>query len=213
MERGKAGRASVAGATDPLRGPSMAGATDPLRGPSAGLLTTGEMARRSNSTLRTVRFYEEAGILHPVRRSDSGHRLFEESELDRLQLVSDLRSSGLSLEEIRELLDLKRHGASGGAAAAIAATALTARIEELERKLDVLGRLRDDLVKSSRAIANCLGCTDPKFPHHCGGCSVMTDPPDLPRGARVLWCGPNPPQDEPASMAGSKGPASPKDER
>lgn len=41
------------------------------------LLTTGEMARQSSNTLRTVRFYEEEGILRPVRRTDGGHRLFD----------------------------------------------------------------------------------------------------------------------------------------
>ena len=161
------------------------------QGSAGGLLTTGEMARRSNSTLRTVRFYEEAGILRPERRTDAGHRLFEESELDRLQLVGDLRASGLSLEEIKSLLDLKSAGASGGAAAAAASTALATRIEELGKKLEVLTRLRDDLVKTSAQIAGCLGCDDPKFPHLCGECERMTDQHDLPRGARVLWGGPH----------------------
>src|SRR5260221_5999883 len=59
--------------------------------------TTGEMARLSNNTLRTVRFYEEAGILRPVGRTEGGHRLFERPELDRLLLVSDLREAGMSL--------------------------------------------------------------------------------------------------------------------
>jgi MerR family Zn(II)-responsive transcriptional regulator of zntA len=155
-----------------------------------GLLTTGEMARRSNSTLRTVRFYEEAGILHPVRRTESGHRLFAPGELDRLQLVGDLRSSGLHLDEIKSLLDLKFAEASGGAAAIAATKMLASKIDDLEKKLEVLLRLRDDLVKTSAKMADCLGCTDPKFPHHCGKCSVMSDPRELPRGARVLWCGP-----------------------
>ena len=62
-----------------------------------GLLTTGDMARKSGSTLRTVRFYEEAGILKPTQRTEGGHRLFEASELDKLRLVSDLRSAGFSL--------------------------------------------------------------------------------------------------------------------
>src|SRR5690348_9179110 len=61
-------------------------------------LTTGEMARLSNSTLRTVRFYEEEGILRPARRTEGGHRLFERTELDRLMLVTDMRMAGLSLD-------------------------------------------------------------------------------------------------------------------
>src|SRR5258708_38990334 len=75
--------------------------------------TTGEMARLSNNTLRTVRFYEEAGILRPVGRTEGGHRLFERPELDRLRLVSDLREAGMSLEEIRTLLDARDKAPSG----------------------------------------------------------------------------------------------------
>jgi MerR family transcriptional regulator, Zn(II)-responsive regulator of zntA len=153
------------------------------------LLTTGDMARRSNSTLRTVRFYEEEGILRPAKRSEGGHRLFPESELDRLQLVSDLRASGLSLDEIKALLELKTAKASGGEAANEATRALAVRIEELGHKLEVLTRLRDDLTRTAGAMAECLGCTDPKFPHHCDTCTVM-QPHDLPRGMRVLWSGP-----------------------
>src|ERR1700734_3560260 len=59
----------------------------------SALLTTGEMARRSNNTLRTVRFYEEEGILRPVRRTEGGHRLFDRRELERLMLVTDLRTA------------------------------------------------------------------------------------------------------------------------
>jgi DNA-binding transcriptional MerR regulator len=65
------------------------------------------MARQSGSTVRTVRFYEEAGLIQPVQRTDGGHRLFPERELHRLRLVSDLRAAGLSLDGIRDLLDAK----------------------------------------------------------------------------------------------------------
>ena len=45
-------------------------------------LTTGEMARLSKTTLRTVRFYEEAGILAPIGRTEGGHRVFERAQLE-----------------------------------------------------------------------------------------------------------------------------------
>ena len=84
--------------------------TTPTNGTAAprrkdGFLTTGDMARLSSNTLRTVRFYEEAGLLSPVQRTDGGHRLFPQSELRKLQLVSDLRAAGFSLEEIREMIE------------------------------------------------------------------------------------------------------------
>ncbi len=152
------------------------------------LLTTGEMARLSNSTLRTVRFYEEEGILRPARRTDGGHRLFERTELDRLMLVTDLRMAGLSLDDIKAILEVKRAAASGSAAAESAIRVLGTRITELKEKLTVLNRLREDLEETSRIVGGCLTCQkELSFPDGCATCSVMTTHPALPRSVRVLW--------------------------
>jgi DNA-binding transcriptional MerR regulator len=84
------------------------------------LLTTGDMARLGRSTLRTVRFYEEAGLLK-VARLDGGNRLFHENELHKLRLASDLREAGLSLSEIKSLFELKNRCASAEEASALLA--------------------------------------------------------------------------------------------
>jgi DNA-binding transcriptional MerR regulator len=151
------------------------------------LLTTGEMARCSNNTLRTVRFYEEEGILRPARRTEGGHRLFEKSELDRLMLVTDMRMAGLSLDEIKQILEVKQSAASGGEAARQATRILSLRIEDLHEKLLVLTRLREDLTATSDIMSACMDCHDAKFPHSCDSCSVMASQSSLPRSMRVLW--------------------------
>jgi DNA-binding transcriptional MerR regulator len=153
----------------------------------SALLTTGEMARCSNNTLRTVRFYEEEGILRPARRTEGGHRLFEKSELDRLMLVTDMRMAGLSLDEIKKILEVKQSAASGSDAARQATRILSLRIEELHEKLLVLSRLREDLSATSDIMSACVDCHDAKFPHSCDTCSVMTSRSSLPRSMRVLW--------------------------
>lgn len=150
--------------------------------------TTGEMARLSNSTLRTVRFYEEAGILQPIGRTDGGHRVFERSQLDRLMLVSDMREAGMSLEQIRGLLEIKQRAATGGLAADDAVRALRGHVEELTAKMDVLRRLADDLTRTIASTQNCLECKDGNlFPLLCKNCDRLTKGEPLPRGMRVLW--------------------------
>ena len=159
-------------------------------GSEAGLLTTGEMARRSNNTLRAVRFYEEEGILRPAKRTDGGHRLFDESELDRLMLVSDLRSLGLSLDEIKAVLDLKRAGATPAEASKEALSVISRRLDELKGRLASLTRLRDDLERTADVMSACVHCKDAAFPSGCAKCATVGDTRDLPRGMRVLWsCG------------------------
>lgn len=153
-----------------------------------GLLTTGDMARLSENTLRTVRFYEEAGILHPVQRTDGGHRLFAESELSKLQLVTELRAAGFSLEEIRELLEVKLRASEGSAASRDALARLASQIERMDQRIKVLTHLRDDLVASQAVLRECRACNGNQlYPDGCSDCSVMTDQSSLPNAVNVVW--------------------------
>ena len=153
----------------------------------SALLTTGEMARLTHNTLRTVRFYEEEGILRPVRRTEGGHRLFDRPELERLLLVTDMREAGLSLDEIKSILAVKSRATNGADAAREATSILTKRMDELRDKLAVLARLQADLTQTAEIVSACRECKDPRFPTQCGSCTVMTSHPSLPRSLRVLW--------------------------
>lgn len=163
--------------------------------------TTGEMARLSDNTLRTVRFYEEAGILRPVGRTEGGHRLFERSELDRLMLVSDMREAGLSLEEIRTLLETKQQASSGPEAARAAIESLRKYMEDLKRKVDVLTRLHLDLSQTVETATRCLDCTHQEsFPNHCRDCETIAGQKPYPRALRVLWSLSTPSAEKPKGM-------------
>lgn len=153
----------------------------------AETLTTGEMARLSNNTLRTVRFYEEAGILAPIGRTEGGHRVFERHQLERLTLVTDMREAGLSLDEIRKLLETKETARTGGAAAETAIQVLRKHITDLKAKIEVLGRLSQDLEETVHAAEACLGCKDASFPAQCGTCGRVGKTEAQPRAMRVLW--------------------------
>ncbi|MCS6797603.1 MAG: MerR family transcriptional regulator [Myxococcota bacterium] len=150
------------------------------------LLTTGELARLSKSTLRTVRFYEEAGLLRPVGRSDGGHRLFERTELDRLRLILDLREAGLSLSEIRDLFGLKSGCDRPEEASRRMTAILEERIEQLQHRIARLRGLRDELVRTLGRLRECGSCEDERFPHGCKDCEVVCHT-DVPRAVRLLW--------------------------
>lgn len=66
----------------------------------------GEVADRVGLSLRTVRYYEELGIVTPIGRTSGGFRLYDEAAVERLALVRDLKPLGFSLEEIREIVEL-----------------------------------------------------------------------------------------------------------
>ena len=64
----------------------------------------GELAERSGLSLRTIRFYEEVGVLAPAPRTKGGFRLFTDGDLQRLLLARQMKPLGFSVEEMRELV-------------------------------------------------------------------------------------------------------------
>jgi DNA-binding transcriptional MerR regulator len=67
--------------------------------PHMGLLTIGELARRTGLTTRTIRFYSDEGLLPPATRTDAGYRLYDGASLARLELLRTLRELGLGLPD------------------------------------------------------------------------------------------------------------------
>ncbi|UJW30396.1 MerR family transcriptional regulator [Saccharothrix sp. AJ9571] len=64
----------------------------------------GEVAERTGLSLRTIRYYEEVGLVVPSARSQGGFRLYTEPDIDRLQLIKRMKPLGFQLEEMRDLL-------------------------------------------------------------------------------------------------------------
>ncbi len=74
--------------------------------------TISELAAEFNVTPRTIRYYEEIGLLQP-RRTESGRRLFSGREKTRLRLVFRGKKYGFQLEEIKEMIQLFDKDPSG----------------------------------------------------------------------------------------------------
>lgn len=149
-------------------------------------LTTGDMARHSQTTLRTVRFYEAEGLIVSQARERGNHRRFPLSELFKLQAIVDLREAGLSLQDIKDLIGLKGQNPTAASASCELTTSLSSRIDELERRVTTLKRVRDELAATLRDIDPCRDCTIPGFPTSCFGCDRMLEP-NLSRATHLLW--------------------------
>ena len=150
------------------------------------LLTTGDMARLSKSTLRTVRFYEQEGLIEPERRSSCGHRLFTGRELMKLQLALDLREAGLSLQDIKDLFCLKADCACPEEASKRMSNVLNEQIDTMQHKITKLRRLREELTAMVSVLTECQSCEEGNFPIACEQCDVVGSP-HLPRALHVLW--------------------------
>ncbi|WP_018583677.1 MerR family transcriptional regulator [Salinispora arenicola] len=68
------------------------------------LMRIGEAAERVGLSIRTIRHYEDAGLIVPSARSEGGFRLYTDADLDRLAVVKRMKPLGFSLDEMRALL-------------------------------------------------------------------------------------------------------------
>jgi DNA-binding transcriptional MerR regulator len=87
----------------------MATATAPTA-PESTELTIAEAAAAAGLTAHTVRYYERAGLLPRVERNDSGHRRFNEEDVEWLVTFTRFRATGMPIRRIREYVELVREG-------------------------------------------------------------------------------------------------------
>ena len=66
----------------------------------------GEVAVRTELSLRTIRHYEEAGLITPSARSQGGFRLYAEKDVNRFMVIRRMKPLGFTLNEMRELLEV-----------------------------------------------------------------------------------------------------------
>lgn len=149
-------------------------------------LTTGDMARLSQTTLRTVRFYESEGLISSMAREGGSHRKFPFSQLRKLQIISDLREAGLSLAEIKLLMRMKEGAVDASGAATELTAALCERVELLQRRIETLRRVREELLSTVATLRVCRDCDAPGFPEQCKDCHVL-DEAVPSRSTDLLW--------------------------
>ena len=66
----------------------------------------GELARSTGATVKTIRFYEDQGLMPAAPRTESGYRIYEKADVERLGFIRSAKRLGMSLEEIRGVLQL-----------------------------------------------------------------------------------------------------------
>lgn len=102
----------------------------------------GELGKRAQVPPKTIRYYEEIGLLPMPPRTPGGYRDYDDTAVDRLSFIKAAQSIGLTLGEIREILAFRDRGEipCGHVAALI-----EARAGDLSRHIKALQRMRADL--------------------------------------------------------------------
>ncbi len=105
----------------------------------------GELASMFGVTGRTIRYYEELGLLSAVDRREGAHRRYSERNAVYLKRIQQLKDYGLTLAEIRELFDLARRDRSGGKVRLKLAEKYREKLAEAERRKRAIDEYIEDL--------------------------------------------------------------------
>ena len=71
------------------------------------MLQVGEVSQRLGLNPQTLYFYERIGLIPSPKRTEAGYRLYDEADLERLTFITQAKALGLSLDDIKELLNLQ----------------------------------------------------------------------------------------------------------
>ncbi len=124
-------------------------------------MNIGEVADRSGLPPKTIRYYEDIGLVRPLRH-DNGYRAFRETDLHKLAFLGRARALGFSIEDCRTLLDLyEDESRESGQVKALAEQ----HLQQIDQKITQLQSMRETL---SHMIEACHG-------DHRPDCPILSD--------------------------------------
>ncbi len=103
----------------------------------------GELAAATGTTTKTLRFYEDSGLLPPTDRTRGGYRDYTEDAVHRLDFIRRGRAAGLTLAQIRDIIDVRE---AGTAPCRHVRDLFDARLTDLDQQIADLQALRETVV-------------------------------------------------------------------
>lgn len=142
----------------------------------------GDLAERAGVSTRTIRYYEELGIIEPVERTNGGFRRYCDDQLRRLHIIQGLKSLGFELEQIRELFTLRDGAETGGDLARQMIEILRLQQGEIDGKITQYQLMQERNRRGIEVLRGCLSCNIKVFERDCHSCETYqchTEVPDL----------------------------------
>ena len=129
----------------------------------------GDVAKELGITTRTIRFYEEEGLLEPVR-TQKGTRLYSEEHIGKLRIIKELRDIGVPLERIKSIVNMRKESSSGDEASKKVLSAFEELEREVMKKIQLLNKVLAEINSLKPAVSQCEGCTLEPTLENCTQC-------------------------------------------
>jgi DNA-binding transcriptional MerR regulator len=151
------------------------------------LIKIGDFAKLAGTNLRTLRYYEELGLLEPAQRSSGGFRFYRQTDVNRLNMIRDLQELGLHLDRIRELMPARCSTDAHAILLGRIRDALREQDRLLQERIATLEHHRARIAVAIAKVSDCERCRhEPNSSNNfCEPCSVTGEP--LPPKVSALF--------------------------
>jgi len=139
----------------------------PLKKEEKKLLKIGDLAKSGGVTVRTVRYYEELGLLKPSEITEGGFRLFTEHDIKKLQFIKRFKELEFPLEEIKRLLETAGKGKDKQQKISGSSNLLQKQLAEVENRIGEFENLKENILEAMSMLESCKKCKEEKCPSIC----------------------------------------------
>ncbi len=120
-------------------------------------ISIGEIAQKLEMSQRTIRYYEEIGLLNSIKRIEGGRRVYTEMDLRRLKLIKRLKIMGMTLSEMQELEAMWTIEKSNDKVLGRLLELLNNQLRRLDDRITDLNILRNEIVEYQKRIKSKIG--------------------------------------------------------
>lgn len=117
----------------------------------------GEIAQKLDMSQRTIRYYEEIGLLNSIKRIEGGRRIYTDADLRRLKLIKRLKIMGMTLSEMQELEAMWTIEKSTEKVLRRLLELLNNQLQRLDDRIADLNILRNEIVEYQKRITSKIG--------------------------------------------------------
>ena len=121
------------------------------------LTSIGELARKLEMSQRTIRYYEEIGLLNSIKRVEGGRRIYTDADLRRLKLIKRLKIMGMTLSEMQELEAMWTIEKSNDKVLKRLLELLNNQLHRLDDRIADLNILRNEILEYQNRIQSKMG--------------------------------------------------------
>jgi DNA-binding transcriptional MerR regulator len=117
----------------------------------------GEIAKKLDMSQRTIRYYEEIGLLNSIKRVEAGRRVYTEMDLRRLKLIKRLKIMGMTLSEMQELEAMWTIEKSNEKVLKRLSELLGNHLKRLDERITDLDILKNEIIEYQKRIKSKIG--------------------------------------------------------